>query len=162
MSWQPGGGAASLRIIRRAAGPDLAIPVASAAATSATDPLPDGSFVGCYQLEALNAPGTVIARSDLLCVVVGISFGTGPLPISVQLNQSPNATVRWGAALGAVAYVLVPLGTTRFQPLPAAQTSAVDSTGGGPTCYVVATVSASGVTGVSNVVCAIPGLSSGI
>lgn len=162
MNWQTGAGVASLRIIRRSSDPDLTLPVPSPAATSATDTLPVGLNVACYQLEGLDAIGRVAARSDLLCVVVRLTLGSGPSQISVEADQSTSSTVRWSAAPGATSYIFLPLGTNRVQLLPAQQTFGVDPTGANPTCYIVGTQSTAGISGISDVACAIPGAWSGL
>ncbi len=130
-------------------------------ATSATDTLPAGTGIACYQLQALNSSAAVIAASDIECVQTNIASAippqTPPMPVSIVLNQGAVATISWGPATGASGYILVELKNHRTQNLRAGQLSATDDTGGTPDCYVVLSRGSAGVAGMSDLVCGIPG-----
>jgi hypothetical protein len=123
----------------------------------------------CYALLALGpdvVPPTgadLLANSDLLC----LAPNTHTLPISnftLRLNQSTKASVTWEAPGGQAGYRLVALPLNgrapRLVPLPPTATSAMDETGGVPTCYVLVVLGGpSGTLGRSDALCAIPGFS---
>lgn len=160
LSWQ-GGDAQSGYNLTRLAGPSggAALP---GTALSYTETLPPGEPSACYVLLVMGR-SRVIASSDVLCVAPRIASGVAPGNLSIQLNQGPTAALAWTPPGGQTDYILVPLGMPRrAQIRPGLAVSAADDTGGAPTCYVVAARTGPAVTGISDIVCGIPGLSSGL
>jgi len=134
---------------------------ANAVSFSDNDALPDPVY--CYAVFAQGASG-VLGNSDALCLFPNTGGGTSAAAqFRVQLNQSTTTTLRWTAPGGATSLVLfaqpmngAPL---RRVDLAANTTTATDDTSGIPTCYAVATLSGTNVTGVTKTLCVWPGRS---
>jgi hypothetical protein len=134
----------------------IAIPLAGSATSHAETPA--DAFV-CYQLIPRNG-STALGSSDALCALRGFAVPPGPSAITVHLNQSSTATVSWTAVVGATQYISYqPFALERSQVLAGGILTDTDATGGAPSCYAIV---AQGITGNSNVVCAIPGTSTGL
>ncbi|HZT06093.1 MAG TPA: hypothetical protein VFC51_03615 [Chloroflexota bacterium] len=132
----------------------------SGGSTSAfVDGIPVGTPWACYQLASIDALGATAAKSDELCELPGTGFGTPPDQFTIQLNQSPTASLSWKSVAGASNILVVPLGTSRLQVLPGSATSTQDATGGSLTCYGLADLQGASLAGVAPILCAIPGQS---
>ncbi len=157
VSWAPGSGQTGYRLTRGTAGGQTTS-LLSANAVSTTDTIPTAALV-CYLLEALGAGGAVVGLADPVCVISYNSVGPRPTAFALQLNQSNTAILSWTSVAGASSLALLPLGTSRLQLLPPNATAAVDDTDGAATCYALLIVANYVVTGFSDVICAIPGMS---
>ncbi|HZT08872.1 MAG TPA: hypothetical protein VFC51_17750 [Chloroflexota bacterium] len=136
---------------------DAALP---ASATGFTDVAPP-TGLDCYVVFAIGA-AAVLAGSDLLCGVPGSHSGAlPPGEPTIQLGQSTIATLTWisPATVDSISgYALVPFsGDPSVLPASARATS---TQMGGPSCFVIASLTESGVGGTSDVVCAWPGFPS--
>src|SRR5581483_9456575 len=120
----------------------------SGGSTSAfVDGIPVGTPWACYQLASIDALGATAAKSDELCELPGTGFGTPPDQFTIQLNQSPTASLSWKSVAGASNILVVPLGTSRLQVLPGSATSTQDATGGSLTCYGLADLQGASLAG---------------
>jgi hypothetical protein len=137
----------------------------AASTTSYVDPVVAVNGVSCYLLlPVAGSPPTVIANSDLLCTLGGTRAGLATTAIAVRLDQTNLARVSWTvpAALAsqAPAFTLVVLGgnTPELIPVPAGALQITHDTGGALRCYGVIVMAGGAPIGLSDVVCAIPGL----
>ena len=153
LTWQDGAGQPFVvRVFT-----DGVVPIRPASSTSHVDTVPAGVLQACSVVVAVGPDGRPPAVSDLLCVMPGTATGFPPRNFTLQLNQSPVAILTWERASGATAYVLLPVGTERVQLLPSTAMGATDQTGGDVTCYVLVAQFGSQASGISAVLCAIPG-----
>jgi hypothetical protein len=124
--------------------------------TSTEEPLP------CYVLLVMNG-SNVAAVSDMLCVAIGVMTATGsPTGFALSLNQGTTASLSWGAPGGQTGYTLfaIPMtgGAVRPIALTATATAATDATGGAMTCYLLAAMNGATTTGVTDILCGVPGV----
>lgn len=170
LTWQ-GGTATVLRLLvgyNPEGGTARDLPVT---ATSATDEIPPSVSRACYMLAASRPDGSQLRQR--LCAWPGVGAGRRPSPFLVQLMHWPltNPSLAWapvGTSLaggapgeGVAAYLLltIPEGAPyRFQVLPPTTTSVTAAPIGSLVCYLVAVVTASGIVGWTDVVCADGGL----
>ena len=166
LTWASGTGQDGYALLRILASGASVPQVFGPGYTSYTDIMPVGEAAACYQLIVRLTSTTTPAKSDLLCVIRGIESGVAaPRDMGVQLNQSTTATVRWTAPAASTftGYIFVPLGTTRApQALNTNAITVADNTGGAATCYAVVSINGTSFAGVGNLVCAVPGQSSGL
>lgn len=161
LTWQGGDAQTGYNLIRLTAGGAAVVQTLPASAVRTSDALPVDEPVACYALQALSGPAA-LGLTDVLCVVSGFAFGAAPGKVAIQLNQGPTATLTWTPPGGQTDYILFPLGSSRVQLLPGAATGATDPTGGLPSCYIVAARTGDAISGFSDILCAIPGLSNGL
>jgi hypothetical protein len=143
---------------------DISVPGGST--NTFVDQLPAG-IGACYQLLARDMRGLVASRSNMYCALPGSGSATaGPRNMSIQLAGTGATAGRltnlsWQApATGSVTnYLVLPVGTARFQILGPGATSATDNTGGAAVCYLVGSFTSAGFGGIGDATCAIPGLS---
>jgi hypothetical protein len=167
LTWTGGTAQAGYLVLRLGGPTPVVVAALDAPATTFADLVPFAQTVACYAVVVRKNDTEILGLSDLLCVFPQTGTITGPSNPTIALNQSHTAQVTWTApALGPGAgYVLAPLGTDRWQMLGLTATSAVDPTGGAPTCYLVAVrgdPSSTRVTGTSDIVCGVPGVSFGL
>jgi hypothetical protein len=96
------------------------------------------------------------AVSDLLCALRGVQVGFTPASLGIGLGGTSLASLSWPATSGQQGYLLLPLGSAPL-PLDASATGATQPISA-PTCFVLAPLVAGQVLGVTNGVCAIPGV----
>jgi hypothetical protein len=171
LTWRPGAVQTGYLIARWVPGGDTVFLPPSGAplagvSTSYDDPLPLSSPAVCYLLVPLGGdpPTTnnVLGLSDLLCRVANTAFGDPLPPFSLRLDESSVATLSWSATDGLVAnrLLVVPLDGSDPQLVPVgAPPSLTYPTSSRPTCFQMqATVGTIAVRS-TNLVCAVPGLS---
>jgi hypothetical protein len=163
LSWQPGTRQTGYVIVRF--GPQTTVLPAGgplpANATTFEDPFAKllGGTV-CYVLVPTGVAPAVV--SDILCYVPNARSPIGaPESIAVRLDQSSTATVTWTAPTFGTPtnYLVFALGATPTVPtfLPATTTSASIPISG-TTCFVVLALTGPTATGISDMVCAVPGV----
>ena len=155
LSWEPGTGDPLLVRI----GSDAPVTMRPSRSTSHVDVLPSQNAVICYLLASTGSSGS--ANSDVLCVLAALAQGFPPQNLTLQLNQSTTAVLTWGPAQGDTGYVLFPLGSQRIQLLPASANTATDQTGGQVTCYALLAQVGTSTSGISALLCGLPGFASG-
>ena len=166
MAWTTGTEQSGYVVARIAGGTTTLLPPGGSLPPTATDFTDTGATAGqftCWVLVPLGGPGS-LGLSDALCTVPGSASSTGAPPNArIQLEQSNMATLTWSSPGGQTGYILhaIPLNGTppTDVSLPALATRAMHDTGGVPTCYVVLPLSGAGVTGNSDALCAVPGVS---
>src|SRR5262249_15625302 len=141
---------------------DISVPGGST--SSFIDQLGSGQGA-CYQLLARDVKGEISGRSDMLCAMPGTGTAAGPRNISATIavdaaGSARNAVLNWTApASGTVSnYMVLPVGTTRFQILSGGTTTATDATGGAAICYLVGAATSAGAVNVGDIVCVVPNL----
>jgi len=167
-SWLPGSAQSGYYLARVSAagtallpGGGMALP---ATATTYADFTLAADGIYCYSLLPLaGAPAAPIGNSDLLCGMRGTRSGLAPGGLSVRLDQSSRATLNWSVPIIAggapPSFALIVLGPEpEVIPMPPGSVQASHETGGAARCYAVLTMAGSTTIGVSDVVCAIPGL----
>jgi hypothetical protein len=138
----------------------------AASDTSYTDPGPFPQSMYCYQLAPVDAAGTALATSDMVCAFPNSAIGTPPARFTLRLNQTRIASMSWDApAVAPDAYALVatPLDATpqRVTVLAPDATSTTDNTGGVVTCYQLITIVGPDFTAFTDLECAVPDASTG-
>jgi hypothetical protein len=136
-------------------------------ATSYLDPVVAPNALSCYLVVPIAASvGTSpapIANSDVLCTLGGIRTGLSTDTIAVRLDQSSLARINWTipSALTGLApeFTLIALGGSEPEAIPVAGAlQFTHETGGVPRCYGVVVNAGGTPIGLSDVVCAVPGL----
>ncbi len=158
LTWQGGTTQSGYSLIRLGASTGLKTTPIPASATTAVDRVPDTDRIACYQL-VVNAPNSQPGRSDVLCSVPGIASGQTTISFGIQLNQSSLASLFWTIGPAPNSYVLTPLGTPRSQALRNGTVAVVDNTAGAATCYTLISITANQPTGLTDILCGIPGQS---
>jgi len=104
-----------------------------------------------------------LGTSDQICVYPHAHSASGaPDQFTLRLNESNTASLDWTGPAGEDGYVLEALpqsGPPRLIPFAANVTSAVDDTGGIPTCYLLAPMAGGSMLGNSDMLCGVPGTS---
>lgn len=167
-SWQ-GGSAQDGYLLARAGDSGVALlppsgqPLA-AGATSYVDAAVPASGLVCYLLlPVAGSPPAPIASSDLLCTL-GARMGIAPAAVSVRLDQSTLARIGWTPSAGLQAlgatYALVVVGGDALElvPVPGGAVEVPHETGGAARCYAVVSAVDGVPVGLSDLVCAVPGL----
>jgi hypothetical protein len=112
----------------------------------------------CYQLIATTNSGPP-GLSDVLCGVPRIAAGQRTITFGVQLNQTEITSLFWTIGPAPNAYMIAPLGTSRAQLLRNGTVAVTDDSAGVPTCYTLVSIMGTQPTGLTNVLCAVPGQS---
>lgn len=130
------------------------------ASTASEQPGENGELA-CFAAEP-TAGGQAIGLSDVLCGVPRTGPGSFAAPqLTLQLRQSPIASVTWPSVAGAQRYVLASIpvrgGGTAFTSMAAGVVSnAAHNTAGRATCYTLIAFGEAGF-GMSDLLCAAPG-----
>ncbi len=166
-SWQPGTAQTGYYLARMSAAGTTLLPSADtplpATATSYGDFTLGADGIYCYFLLPLaGTPAAPIGNSDLLCGMRGTRNGAAAGGLSIRLDQSSRAILSWTPPLLAGAapdFALVAMGgDAQLMPVPPGLSQMTHETGGAPHCYFVLTMVGGAAIGVSDVVCAVPGL----
>ena len=166
MAWTTGTAQSGYVVARIVGATTTILPPGSSLPAAATDFTDTGATPGqftCYVLVPFGGTGS-LGLSDALCTVPDTASSTGAPPNArIQLEQSNMATLTWSSPGGQTGYVLRVIPLNGSAPsnvlLPALATRAMHDTGGAPTCYVVLPLSGTSVTGNSDALCAVPGVS---
>jgi hypothetical protein len=164
LSWSRGDFQAAYYIGRFVGGAMTVLPASGiplpADATSFVDDSPIVGEVNCYVVTPVDAAGTPIGRSDMLCVKPGSATGQAPPRVSIELNGSESVFLRWSPPGGQTGYMLIAHSLATGEQTQISTTSIVRQhlTNGMPFCYVI--IPGNGVTplGASDQFCAFPGV----
>jgi hypothetical protein len=131
-------------------------------ATSFTDDTPVQGELNCYVVTPVDASGTAIGRSDMLCVKPGSASGQAPSDFSIALNQGFGSQLKWSGPGGQTGYLLIahPLNGQPESRIPLQGTATKYIHAATPACYVLIPGNGTTALGASDLFCAYPGVSS--
>ncbi len=158
LTWQGGTTQTGYSLVRVGSTTGLKLTPLPASATTAVDRIPDADGIACYQLVANTASGQP-GLSDVLCSMSSVASGQTTTSFGIQLSQSSLASLFWTIGPAPNSYVLAPLGTSRVQPLRNGTVAVVDDTAGSVTCYTVISITGNQPTGLTDILCGVPGQS---
>lgn len=160
LSWVGGATQTAYQITRVTPGGSTTIPVPGGA-HGWVDTLAPADRWACYTVIPLRN-GQPIAISDALCARPWMAIGASAQQIGVSLNQGNSATLSWAGPRPPSGYLLVALGDSQPQLLPASASSTSHETLGVFRCYVILGQDGSTIASISDTVCAAPGRSVGL
>lgn len=132
-----------------------------ATATSFTDAAVPTAGYDCYAVAPLNG-AAALALSDVLCAQPGSRAGpAAPVNVAIRLDGSNTATLTWTPVDDSTSYQLLAVSATteRAITLTPGAITVSDDTGGQPTCYALVATGNSPAPGNSDILCAVPGVS---
>ncbi len=156
LTWEAGTAQSGYSLVRVGGTSGVTVTPIAANATTFADRVPDTDRVVCYQL-VVNVLSGPPGLSDVLCAMPGLATGQHPISFGIQLNQSPLASVYWTIGPAPNSFIFAPLGTARVQPIRNGIVAIVDNTDGAATCYALISITGADPTGVTDIVCGIPG-----
>jgi hypothetical protein len=131
-------------------------------ATSFEDAAPARHESHCYVVIAVDASGSALGRSDMLCIK-SMASAPAPTDFSIELRQTSIARLRWSGPGGQTNYLLLGIpqdGGEHWEiPLSGASTQFYHFTNGRTFCYTLMPRDGTTPLGYSDTICAVPGFS---